>query len=63
MGASKLMERLPLVGNAIKSVNNALEKNIELEKEKQALQRDNRKLTKEEAKTQYEISVLRRKAA
>ncbi len=62
MGASKLMERLPLVGNAIKSVNNALEKNIELEKEKQALQRDNRKLTKEEAKTNYEIAVLRRKA-
>lgn len=63
MGASKLMERLPLVGDAIKKVNTALEKNIELEKEKQALQRDNRKLTKEEAKTQYEISVLRRKAA
>ncbi len=62
LGASKLMERLPLVGNAIKSVNQALERNIELEKEKQSIQKDNRKLTKEEAKTEYEIAVLRRKA-
>jgi len=62
MGASKLMERLPLVGNAIKSVNDALEKNIELEREKQAIAKDSRKVTKEEAKLQYEVAVLRRKA-
>ena len=62
MGASKLMERLPLVGSAFKKVNSEMERSIELEREKQALQRDNRKLTKEEAKTQYEIAVLRRKA-
>lgn len=63
MGASKLIERLPLVGNAFKAVNRELEKSIDLEREKQALQKDGRKLTVQEAKTQYEISVLRRKAA
>ena len=62
MGASRLLERLPLVGKSFKSINDALEKNIELEREKQALQKDNRKLTTEEAKKQYEIAVLRRKA-
>lgn len=62
MGASRLLERLPLVGGAIKNVNDALFENIQLEREKQALQKDNRKLTVQEAKTQYEISVLRRKA-
>ena len=62
MGAARLMERLPLVGNAIKKVNRALEENIALEKEKQQLQKDGRELTKQEAKTQYEIAVLRRKA-
>lgn len=62
MGAARLVERLPLVGNAIKSVNDALEKNIELEREKQAIAKDSRKVTKEEAKLQYEVAVLRRKA-
>lgn len=62
MGASRLIERLPLVGNAIKSVNDALEKNIELEREKQAIAKDSRKVTKDEAKLQYEVAVLRRKA-
>lgn len=62
MGASRLMERLPLVGSAFKKVNDELQKNIDLEREKQQLQKDNRTLTKQEAKTQYEIAVLRRKA-
>ena len=62
MGAARLAERLPFVGNAIKSVNDALEKNIELEREKQSIAKDSRKVTKEEAKLQYEVAVLRRKA-
>ena len=62
MAASKLMEKLPFVGDAMKKVNRELEKSIELEREKQALQKDGRKLTVQEAKTQYEIAVLRRKA-
>lgn len=62
MGASRLMERLPLVGNAIRKVNNELQNNINLERERQQLAKDNRELTKWEAKTQYEIAVLRRKA-
>ena len=62
MGASRLMERLPLVGSAFKKVNDELQKNINLERERQQLAKDNRELTKWEAKTQYEIAVLRRKA-
>ena len=62
MGASRLIEKLPLVGSAMKKVNDELQHNIDLEREKQQLQKDNRKLTTEEAKTQYEIAVLRRKA-
>lgn len=62
MGASRLMERLPLVGNAFKKVNDELQNNINLERERQQLAKDNRQLTKWEAKTQYEIAVLRRKA-
>lgn len=62
LGASRLMEKLPLVGSALKKVNDELQHNIDLEREKQALQKDNRELTKQEAKTQYEIAVLRRKA-
>ena len=63
MAASRWAERLPLVGNALRKVNNELENNIHLEKEKQAITDANRKLTVKEAKTEYEISVLRRKAA
>ena len=63
MAASRWAERLPLVGNALRRVNNELENNIRLEKEKQAITDANRKLTVKEAKTEYEISVLRRKAA
>lgn len=62
MGASRLAERLPIVGKAFRSVNTELQKNIDLERERQQLTKDNRELTKKEAKTQYEIAVLRRKA-
>ena len=62
MAASRWAERLPLVGNALRKVNNELENNIRLEKEKQAITDANRKLTVKEAKTEYEIAVLRRKA-
>ena len=62
MGASRLMERLPLVGSAFKKVNDELQKNVNLERERQQLAKDSRSLTQWEAKTQYEIAVLRRKA-
>ena len=69
MVVSKWLEYLPKVGVAFKAYNYMLEKHnselqrsVELEKEKQQLQQDNRQLTKWEAKTNYEISVLRRKA-
>lgn len=62
MGASRLMERLPLVGSAFKKVNDELQKSIDLERERQQLKKDNRTLTAQEAKTEYEVQVLRRKA-
>lgn len=63
MGISRLCEKLPVLGRAFKNVNDELAESIRLEREKQQLQKDNRELTKWEAKTQYEIAVLRRKAA
>lgn len=42
MGASRLMEKLPLVGKAFKSVNDSLEKNIQLTKAKQELDKAER---------------------
>lgn len=62
MAAARLAEKLPFVGKAMKQVNDRMEENIRLTKEKHALQDENRKLTKQEAKTEYEIAVLRRKA-
>lgn len=56
MGASRLMERLTLVGNAFKKVNNALEENIRLTREKQALD-------KAEKQNEVEQAALRRNIA
>lgn len=42
MWLSRQLEKLPLVGSAIRSVNNALEENIALEKEKAQLELDRR---------------------
>ena len=63
MAASRLLERLPYVGSALKKVNDALYENVQLERERQRLQRENRVLTKEEAEANYEILLLRTKAA
>ena len=62
MGASRLMERLPLVGNAFKKVNNALEENIRLTREKQALERENRDYTVTEALVLRNVAKWRRDA-
>lgn len=62
MGASRLMERLPLVGSAFKKVNNALEENIRLTREKQALEKDNRDYTVTEAMLLRNVAKWRRDA-
>ncbi|MBQ1796758.1 MAG: hypothetical protein IIZ88_03210, partial [Prevotella sp.] len=63
MGASRLMERLPLVGNAIKSVNNALKENIDLTIRKQQLDIAERNNSVEQAKLARDVARLRNQAA
>ena len=63
MGASRLLERLPLVGAAFKKVNDALQENIDLENERQALKRQDRANTEENAKLERDIALLKNIAA
>ena len=63
MGASRLLERLPLVGAAFKKVNDALQENIDLERERQALKRQDRANTEENAKLERDIALLKNIAA
>ena len=63
MGASRLMERLPLVGNAIRKVNNALQENIELTIRKQMLDKAERANSVEQAKLAMNVARIRNEAA
>lgn len=63
MGASRLMERLPLVGNAIRKVNNALQENIELAIRKQMLDKAERANSVEQAKLAMNVARIRNEAA
>lgn len=63
MGASRLMERLPLVGNAIRKVNNALQENIELTVRKQMLDKAERANSVEQAKLAMNVARIRNEAA
>ena len=62
MGASRLMERLPLVGNGFKKVNDALRENIELERQRQELTKAERENTKEQAVLQRNVAKWRKDA-
>jgi hypothetical protein len=62
MGASRLMERLPLVGNGFKKVNDALRENIELERQRQELVKAERENTKEQAVLQRNVAKWRKDA-
>ena len=63
LGASRLMERLPLVGNAIRKVNNALQENIELTIRKQMLDKAERANSVEQAKLAMNVARIRNEAA
>ena len=63
MGASRLIEKLPLVGAAMKKVNDALQENIDLERERQALKNQERANTVENAKLERDIALLKNIAA
>ena len=63
LGLSKLLEKLPLVGNAIGAVNAKLEENIALTREKQALEDEVRKTEIENAEAARDVAKLRNEAA
>ena len=63
LGASRLMGRLPLVGNAIRKVNNALQENIELTIRKQMLDKAERANSVEQAKLAMNVARIRNEAA
>lgn len=56
---SRALEKIPLIGGAIKSVNDAVQRQIDLEKEKQALQDANRENSLKQAQTDAEIKKLK----
>lgn len=62
MGASRLMERLPLVGNAIKKVNAALQENINLTIAKQNLDKAERSNSVKQATLARNVAKWRRDA-
>lgn len=56
---AKFMERIPGIGNAIKEVNKEVERQVQLEKDKQALQDANRENSLKQAVTDAEIEKLK----
>lgn len=62
-GVSKFMEKLPFVGKYIAEANEATEKAIQLEKDKQTLTDRTRQNTLEQAKTEKEVADLRAEMA
>lgn len=63
LALSRSLERLPLVGSALRKVNDALIENIELEKERQAIRNQQRENTAENAKLERDIAYLKNVAA
>lgn len=61
-GILKYLEKAPLVGDAIKKINDENERYVQLEKDKQALIERNRKLTVDAAKAERDVAELRTKA-
>lgn len=59
MALSRLAERLPIVGGLFKQVNDEVERGIRLERDKQALEAQNRVAIVANAKTALEIAQLR----
>lgn len=61
-GFSRLLEKLPIVGDNIKAINDESRRYIQLEKDKQALVERNRKLIVDESNAELQVSELRVKA-
>jgi len=62
-GATKMLEKLPLVGNWFKKMNDEAREGIELEKEKQALQNKARENLVKNAELERDIAILHDKVA
>lgn len=56
---AKFMERIPLIGDSIKEVNKEVERQIQLEKDRQALQDANRENIMKDAQANAEIEKLK----
>ncbi len=56
---AKFMERIPLIGDAVKKVNEEVERQVQLEKDRQALQDANRENSLKQAQTDAEIEKLK----
>lgn len=63
LGFARLAERLPLVGDRIKKVNDALVENIELERQRQEIEDAQRRNEVLNAKTARDVAKLRAQAA
>ena len=61
-GFTKLLEKLPIVGDNIKAINDESRRYIQLEKDKQALVERNRDLIVSSAKAERDVAELRTKA-
>ena len=57
MGLSRMLEKLPLVGNQLKKVNDALARSIELEREKQLLEKADREKDVTNARLQRQVAL------
>ena len=62
MGAARLMEKIPGVGNAIRNVNNEIAKNIELTKRKRQLELDERVTSVQIEKWRADIERMKTRA-
>ena len=63
MGMSKLAERLPVVGRYFQDINRAVEENIQLERERQKIEDETRRVQVLSAKTARDVAILRAAAA
>ena len=63
MALSRQLEKLPLVGNALRKVNDALEDNIRLTKEKQFLEKAERSKDEANAKLARDVAMYKNLAA
>lgn len=63
MAVAKFMEKLPLIGNGMKSVNKSIEDNVKATKQQQAVEEKRRDMIGRNAEINKRVAELNRKAA